>query len=219
MGGSSTDVMLDQLRQDGFALLEQGIDVERLTRLRADTSALISRFTDGGYRSADFWNYESETGGPPVLYRVHKLDEQGVASVDELLAGGPLHDLAAHLLGDLRPTVCAMVIKLPGVFGLPWHRDRDGVEPTTVINLSVFLDESTVDNGCFEAVPGSHLLGEGIDVEAVRSAGPRVAIPARAGDVLIHDVLLVHGSGDNTTTGVRRSIITEFAPPDWSSGS
>lgn len=41
--------------------------------------------------------------------------------------------------------------------------------------------------------------------------GPRVAVPAESGDVLVHDVRLVHESDDNPSGELRRSIINEFA--------
>lgn len=94
---------------------------------------------------------------------------------------------------------------------MPWHRDRTDAAPVSAINLSVFLDLSTVDNGCFEAVPGSHLLPGDADVVRTRDLGPHVSVPADPGDVLIHDVRLVHGSGGNPSTVLRRSIIVEFA--------
>jgi ectoine hydroxylase-related dioxygenase (phytanoyl-CoA dioxygenase family) len=129
-----------------------------------------------------------------------------------LFSGGVLEGLASRFLGRLgRSTVCAMVVKTNGGAGVPWHRDRADVPPGTALNLSVYLDLSDASNGCFEAVPESHRLLDDADVELARQRGPRVLVSANPGDVLIHDVRLVHGSGDNTGGVERRSIITEFA--------
>jgi len=143
------------------------------------------------------------------------LDRQGASSIAELFANGPLHDLAAAILGTpVRSTACAMIVKLPYVAAaVPWHRDRTSVPPQTVCNLSVFLDRST-NNGCLEFVAGSHLLPDDADVQATQQRGPRQPVPAEAGDVLVHDVRVVHGSRSNETAAIRRSIVIEFAPVD-----
>lgn len=209
-GAGDAAVVLEQLREHGYAAARNHLDPELLAELTGEAGALIDRFA-GGHRSDDYWCYDVTGRALPLLYRIHNLERQGAARISALFGGGALHDLAAGLLDSPEPTVCAMVVKTPGVAGIPWHRDRTDVAPLTALNLSVFLDRATADNGCFEAVPGSHLLPDGIDVEQTRAAVPVVAIPAEPGDVLIHDVRLVHGSGDNTSVAIRRSIIIEFA--------
>lgn len=195
----------------GFTVTSGAIDDDLLAALTADADELISRFS-AGYRSADFWCYEAPSG--TILYRVHNLEKQGAARFSGLFLHSVLHDIAARFLGGAAcPTVCAMVVKTRGGAGVPWHRDRVNVAPGAALNLSVYLDPSDQDNGCFEAVPGSHLLPDEADVIATRDSGPRILVPARPGDVLVHDVRLIHGSGNNATGIERRSIITEFAVP------
>lgn len=207
---TETATILDRLRQHGFAVAHALVPQRLLGDLTAEADAMIYRFTQHSYRSTDFWCYEVDGQELPMLYRIHNLDKQGAPRIAALFVGGVLHKLADSLLGCAAATVCAMIVKTPGVAGVPWHRDRTDVPPLASLNLSVFLDRSTKENGCFEAVPGSHLLPDGIDVEQTRADGPRAAVPAEPGDVLIHDVRLVHGSGDNGTATIRRSIIIEY---------
>jgi phytanoyl-CoA hydroxylase len=123
---------------------------------------LVAPFGDG-YRSLDFWCYD-EPNGRPILYRIHNLEAQGAARIAELFRDGLLRGLAARFLGTpTHSTVCAMVVKTRGGAGVPWHRDRDNVPPSAAVNLSVYLDPSDESNGCFEAVPGSHRLPDGLD--------------------------------------------------------
>lgn len=197
-----------ELLSSGFTVVSDAIDQHLLAALTADADKLISRF-EGGYRSSDFWFYEES--GNPLLYRIHNLEQQGASELTRLFRGSPLHELAASYLGSSHATVCAMVVKTEGVAGVPWHRDRTDVRPGQALNLSVYLDPSDCGNGCFEAVRGSHLLPDDADVIAVRDAGPRVFVTAQPGDVVVHDVRLVHGSGDNTEGIERRSVIIEFA--------
>ncbi|MGH3327268.1 MAG: phytanoyl-CoA dioxygenase family protein [Streptomycetales bacterium] len=197
------------MRTDGYAVARGHVDVGLVSNLRVETTALLDRFAEGD-RTDDFWFYEDGSTDRPMLYRVHNLERQGVAGCEDLFRGAVLNDLASALVGPVRARVCAMVVKTPGVAGVPWHRDRVDVAPGMAINLSVFLDRATVENGCFEGVPGSHLLADDADVLRIHDLGPRMVVPAEPGDVLIHDVRLVHGSGDNQSGELRRSIIIEF---------
>jgi phytanoyl-CoA hydroxylase len=207
------DERLEELEILGFTACRGVLAPDLVAGLTAEADELIARF-GAGERSADFWCYDPPGGGLQVLYRVHNLEKRGLPTIVAAFSAGVLHDIAARFLGEVATsTVCAMVVKTPGVAGLPWHRDRVDVPAGRAINLSVYLDRSHVGNGCFEAVPGSHLLSDDAEVEQVRAAGPRVPVPAEAGDLLVHDVRLVHGSGDNPSDHSRRSVITEFAVP------
>lgn len=204
---------LTEFRRDGFTEIPAFIPASQVRALQTSADDLITSFTERGYRSEDFWFFERPSGDAPVLYRVHNLERQGSPVISSLFAGGPLHGLAADILGaPVRSTACAMIVKLPYVAAaVPWHRDRTSVPAHTVCNLSVFLDRSA-DNGCLEFVAGSHLLPDAADVAAVSGAGPATAVPAQAGDVVVHDVRAVHGSRPNGTATIRRSIVIEFAP-------
>jgi ectoine hydroxylase-related dioxygenase (phytanoyl-CoA dioxygenase family) len=197
-----------ELAGTGFCVARAFWPDESLDRLRREAAALVARF-DAGDRRKDFWCYNRE--GRDVLYRIHNLEQQDEAEhARELFRGGLLHETAARCLDRARATFCAMIVKTPGVAAVPWHRDRVDLAPGQGINLSVFLDDATPENGCIEAVPGSHLLPDDVAVDEVRGAGPLVPVAVRAGDLLIHDVRLVHASGDNTVAVPRRSLIVEF---------
>ncbi len=198
-----------QLGEEGFSVARAMVTGPHLSALRLETSALIDNFV-AGHRPPDFWCYTDASTGKPVLYRVHNL-EKHASGCSALFRSGVLHDLAAELLGDVDATVCAMIVKTPGVAEVPWHRDRTDAPPGSAINLSLYLDDSTADNGCLEVVPGSHQFPDDADVEEARRAGPRVPVPAEAGDVAVHDVRMVHGSGPNPNGALRRSIIVEYA--------
>lgn len=201
-------------RRDGFARAGRVLGTDTVDRLSAGARGLINRFTQEGYRSEDYWNFDDEASGTPVLYRVHNLEKQQWPEAD-LLHRPELAELAATFVGaPVVATAFALVLKEPvRAAGVPWHRDRTNVPPHTVCNLSVCLDDADPGNGCLEGVPGSHLLADDADVSAVRDAGPRVPVSVRSGDVLVHDVRLVHGSGPNPSPRWRRTIVIEYADP------
>ncbi|ORT59191.1 phytanoyl-CoA dioxygenase family protein [Streptomyces sp. CB03238] len=217
-GGPSAplaDGVLRDFREDGYAALSQQIGGDALKTLRAEADHLIRRFTHDGFRSPDYWHFTPAGTSTSVLYRIHNLQNQEAPATARLYgADGLLHPLAAAILGcPVRATACAMIVKLPEVAApVPWHRDRTTVPAHTVCNLSLFLDDSDPANGCLEFVPGSHLLPDEMDTEALQARGPVRALSLAAGDVGVHDVRVAHASRRNTSARIRRSIVIEFAP-------
>ncbi len=212
-----TAAAVRRLRCDGYAVAATTIGEPLLSGLRAEADHLVGRFTRDGHRSDDYWFFNAAASGEPVLYRIHNLERQGSAFMAGLHDAGPLHDLAGEFLGvRARATACAMIVKIAGVAAaVPWHRDRVSVPPHTACNLSVFLDESVPENGCLEFVPGSHLLPDDADIDVAWRSGPVRAVSARPGDILAHDVRVVHGSRPNSASASRRSIVVEFAPSEF----
>ncbi|HUD36005.1 MAG TPA: phytanoyl-CoA dioxygenase family protein [Streptosporangiaceae bacterium] len=208
-----------QLRTDimvkGFAVRRAAVSAELLDAVRAEAIGLVDGFYAGDRSGPDYWSYPIAGRGSPVLYRIHNLERQsGITAISGLFARGPLHGIAAEALGEPAfPTVCAGVVKVPGVgASVPWHRDRAQAEvaPGRAVNLSLYLHRSTPASGCLEVVSASQTLEPGIDVESWRLGMPTTPVPAEAGDVTVHDVRLVHGSGPNPGTDLCIRIVIEF---------
>jgi phytanoyl-CoA hydroxylase len=103
------------------------------------------------------------------------------------------------------------VVKIPHLgASVPWHRDREQVPPGRAVNLSLYLHTSDTATGCLEVVPASQGLEPGIDVETWRTSRAVTRVPAEAGDVTVHDVRLVHGSGANPGSHLGVRIVIEF---------
>jgi phytanoyl-CoA hydroxylase len=208
-----------QLRTDvvvkGFAVLQAAVSAELLDAVRTEAVGLVDGFYAGDRSGPDYWSYPIAGRDSPVLYRIHNLERQsGITAISGLFADGPLHGIAAEALGESAfPTVCAVVVKVPGAGApVPWHRDREQAEvgPGRAVNLSLYLHRSTPATGCLEVVPTSQTLESGIDVESCRLGMPTTLVPAEAGDVTVHDVRLVHGSGPNPGTDLCIRIVIEF---------
>ncbi|MBC2875775.1 MULTISPECIES: phytanoyl-CoA dioxygenase family protein [Streptomyces] len=206
---------IERFLRDGFANAGPVLEPDAIARLKAGAERLIARFTDEGLRSDDYWNFPVEGDERPVLYRVHNLEKQDWAPERDLLHREELAALAAAFVdGPVVPTAYALVLKEPyRAAEVPWHRDRVNVGPRTVCNLSICLDDASPENGCLTAVPGSHLLPDDAVVAEVRAAGPVAHVPVSQGDVVVHDVRLVHGSGPNAGGRWRRTIVIEYADP------
>ena len=122
---------------------------------------------------------------------------------------------------DLFPTQDAMVLKMPGQgIAVPWHRDNASTdtypaEPPVFI-ADFYLDDADLDT-CIWVVPGSHRWSDARTAAAIternrdgfstRGAEP---MPLRAGDVLFHNVRLLHGSPPNVADKLRRVVYYTF---------
>ena len=133
--------------------------------------------------------------------------------------------IAKQLLGD-SATVGkgGHAIRKPPSIGAatPLHQDEAYWNEALEYNsLSIWLplQDATVENGCMQFVPKSHLLGvvphrsigkgaAGLIVdESVTDIGELVPCPIPAGGAMVHHSRTFHYAGPNTTSQVRRAYI------------
>jgi len=104
----------------------------------------------------------------------------------------------------------------------PWHQDAAYFDWTPlggVVGTWIALDEATVDNGCMQVIPGSHLQGPAphFHVRDCQLADQRVAvgqavtIPLQPGGILFFSGLLHHGTPPNMTAARRRALQFHYA--------
>ena len=98
-------------------------------------------------------------------------------------------------------------------------------DPATVATAMLFLDDSTLDNGCLRVVPGSHtngvwdrrtdgspFLGNEIDGGAYEDV-ESLPLELPAGSVVMFGSYLVHHSAANTSAAPRRALLFSYQPP------
>lgn len=125
---------------------------------------------------------------------------------------------------DFTATWDSIVFKTPGHGAIiPWHRDGGIPEyaPTPVFNVDFYLDASDLSN-CVWGIPGTNTWGDA-DANAEcrrRNAVPSgfdcdgaLPIPMNPGDVLFHDVRVLHGS-PWAQSRLRRVLYYEFRAAD-----
>ncbi len=121
-------------------------------------------------------------------------------------------------------------LKRPQVGGPnPLHQDypywQDGAQDATrVATAIVYLDDTTVANGCLEVVPGSHKAGRhptrtdadafgNLEMDPNANAHmERVAVELPAGSVVLFGPFLAHATGPNQTDTNRRALLYSYQP-------
>ncbi len=113
-----------------------------------------------------------------------------------------------------------------------WHQDVTywGLEPPRAITAWIAIDDADVENGCMSVIPGSHRLGILEHAKSARAGNllsinqevpdglvdeaRAVSMPLRAGQMSLHDGMLLHGSHPNRSTRRRCGLAVRFTTPD-----
>ena len=147
---------------------------------------------------------------------------------DPRLAGLAKHPhllpLLDQLLGPGHRMIQDMALLKPPFHGAekPWHQDTAYFDYTPlggVIGVWIALDEATVENGCMQVIPGSHLQGpaQHYHVRDCQLADSRVdvdgavVVPLEPGGALFFSGLIHHGTPPNMSADRRRALQFHYA--------
>lgn len=215
-----TDEQIRSFDENGYLVLRNWVPAPMLERLQAAGHAWI----EAGERlspaeAGDDYNFAQRAGGP-ALFRVNYLHNKGQAASLELLGSPQVLAVAESLCGpNFVPTYESMVFKQAGDGErIPWH--QDAVQPTQlyrIFNYDLYLDPSLVGAGALRVIPGTHTTRQ--DICAMTDAHgwdhpDAIEVEMQPGDVLLHHVMVVHGSPQVVGKGLRRTIYYEFRPAE-----
>src|SRR5579859_141763 len=213
----------------GYAVIRDVIPPDQLHDLCEVTDSLMEQ-ARGLDRSNN--RFDLEPGHTSETPMVRRINDPVTAHplFDELMRSGVLLDLVSELVGpDIRFQGNKLNTKSGGGgSAVEWHQDFAFYPHTNddLLAVGIALDDSTLDNGCLMAVPGSHhgpvldhhhdgvFAGaispsrSGIDLEEA------VPLAVSAGDISIHHVKLVHGSAPNRSERQRRLLLFQYAAVD-----
>lgn len=88
----------------------------------------------------------------------------------------------------------------------PWHVDffeHDVLCPAA--SVGIYLDDSSIGNGCLYMLPGSHRVPQG------RVQQTPIALEARPGDVIVHTYRILHASGPMAPGRTRATLYLYFS--------
>lgn len=88
-----------------------------------------------------------------------------------------------------------------------WHQDMLHRHTGNCFTMGIYLDDANAGDGCLRVVPKSHLSSKDIcDLKQQLY----IEVPVKAGDILIHDMMLAHSSGLMQNNPLRRVLYFEF---------
>jgi ectoine hydroxylase-related dioxygenase (phytanoyl-CoA dioxygenase family) len=201
-------VTVGGFEDDGYATPLRFRAPERMTELRAELDATLCA------RPGPFH-------GDPWSAR-----HQDCRVVYDICASAPLCDAVEAVLGpDLIVWNSVFFVKESGGAAIPWHQDRDFLllEPDVSVSVWLAIDESTLENGCLQVVPGSHRVpldhtprtsADAFDasVEDVDRA-KAVPVELRAGEFVLFRPAILHHSAANPSPRRRMGLAIRYTVP------
>jgi phytanoyl-CoA hydroxylase len=205
---------------------------DRLIALHRDCGKELSRYFDISLPEIDLETCTPLHVGPSVF---RLLTNPRLLDCVEAILGSEIY---AHPVQKVRLKLPASVIDEHRDFSLlvaptPWHQDNGSVMPdadeTPMLTVWVPLNEATVQNGCLEVLPRTHLsdillhcVSETLGASIPESLIPdeeAVPIPMKPGSVLLLHRRNIHRSLPNATESeVRISWDLRYTPAGMPTG-
>jgi ectoine hydroxylase-related dioxygenase (phytanoyl-CoA dioxygenase family) len=226
---------LEAFRRDGFVVVEEGfVDDETVERLRDRFEPLFAGRYETGIRP-DEVNW---VPGRDPDDRTRQICNGWKA--DHVLAAQVLSERTGRLAAELirwdgvRIVQDNVIWKPPGAKSLGMHQDGsylDYLDPPEMITCWIALDDTSAESGTMTYAAGSHRWPRSAEnrgefhapadwlapVERARPPGEKlrlVPVVVRAGGAAFHHFNTFHGSGPNTGTVHRRSVISHLVRAD-----
>lgn len=214
-----TDDEIQFFNDNGYLILKSVIQPDELAVIQGESQRLIDEILNGG--PADEWCMRGPEGIPYYLTYLHSHPND----FSLRLLGHPfIGDLLHRIIGpDFIPCWESLVFKLPkNGSSVRWHRDGNTIrENHPIFNVDIYIDNSTVENGCVWVIPKSHLWSVEDAQEQIEKGEANFdrpdAVPAEVepGDILLHHTKVLHGSKINTSDTLRRVIYFDQRTPRW----
>lgn len=212
-------------RENGYVVVPGLLSPEEAAAYRQETHDLMARLA--AIRNIDAtWGSAKDIAGGAVTQLLHCHDVQYQSAafarliVDERLAGA-----AADIIGPNVQLHHTKAFIKPPEKGSPFPLHQDAPffphDNHSMIAAIVHFDDAPLEKGCVRVVPGSfkrgmlpHIPTGGHHLDPaeypVDSATP---IPAKAGDALFFSYLTIHGSGINTSSEARTTLLVQMRDP------
>ncbi|GCE15892.1 phytanoyl-CoA dioxygenase family protein [Tengunoibacter tsumagoiensis] len=211
-----TEEQIQFFDDNGYLILRNWIPQDLLQRLQNAGEAWIQQ----GYASQEGQPLHKDyafTQRPHgrVMFRVEYLHNKGQEASLELLGSPYVQAVAESLTGaNFVPTYESMVFKeKQDGAAIRWHQDAVHPRSYRIFNYDLYLDRSTADGGALRVIPGSQKRRQDIcDLTDRFGWEPEnvITVEMEPGDVLLHDVMVVHGSPQVEGKNLRRTIYYEF---------
>ena len=220
-----TDEQRAFYQENGYVLAPGLLTPGEAAMYRDECHALADRLTAIGTFDGTWGSAKDISGGVATQLR-HCHDVQFYsAALTHLIVDERITGAAASIIGpNVQLHHTKMFIKPPEKGSpFPMHQDVPYFphDNHSMIAAVIHFDDAPLEKGCVRVVPGSHKQGplphivEGsphLDPKEypIEEATP---VPAKAGDVLFFSYLTIHGSGINTSSEPRTTLLIQMRDP------
>lgn len=205
-----SQTQLRAFTQKGYTILPNAVPATLLERLR--------QLFDEKMNTADTSDKVINTvNGQNYISNIEYLFKSNNLACLELLGSPVILETAEKICGpDLFLIQEFAVIKMLGdTIEVLWHQDMLHRRTGNCFTMGIYLDDANAGDGCLRVVPKSHLSGK--DICSLKEE-PYTEIPVKAGDILIHDMMLAHSSGVLQHNPLRRVLYFEFLSAEQAIG-
>ena len=205
---------IERLHRDGYTIVEDFLDADRLAAFRAGVAPLLGRYRGRnpfeGLKTERVYTlvargkvFEDITDDPRLL-----------ALLDAFLKPGYLLS-ASHAI-CIHPGEAAQALHFDDSF-YPFARPRPAISMSVIGAIDAF----TPENGGTVMLPGSHRWGqEGIAMRDAIQQGRHIPLMDRmfklampAGAIAVFQGTLIHGAGANTRDAPRLAFTNQYCEP------
>ncbi|WP_158091184.1 phytanoyl-CoA dioxygenase family protein [Thalassospira mesophila] len=186
---------------------------------------LLARHKQGQTPNDCLIDFANDGGVNPVakVFRIEQLLKQDAALALFFLGHPAITGLGKQLCGpDAVPVYLSVQFRNRGeAQKIIWHQDMIHDRQGPIYTVGLYLDDASSNNGALRIIPGSHHNRADI-ATLIQQRSPKIkdqlsisshSIPVKAGDIIAHDVMLVHCSDALTKTDCRRTLYVEFRHP------
>ena len=212
--------------ENGYLAGIRMLDSQQIDRLKNE----LNELADINHPNHDlFYEFHSNESADPQTILFHALGAWRITSGFHDVLWNPRFLVAASQLLGNKPVrfwhdqLFYKPAKKGGV--VAWHQDYSywtRTKPVAHLTCWCALDDSTIENGCVQYIPGSHKWGllpkpdlagelQGISQflndEQKKVFEHPIPVEVKAGEAIFHHPFTLHGSGENKSEKPRRAFV------------
>lgn len=215
-----TDEQAQFFLENGFLVIKNVLRGEELATVQAEMMKQVEIGAAGAHDDPDYLYRKNKQSGNQVFSRVEYVIDK--SDPMKALLGHPFILRSVEKLqgSNFIPTWDSMVLKMPNEGTIvPWHRDAEPpygcTDPRPIFNVDFYLDAADIQT-CLWVIPGSnHWDREAADRRNAREGfdtSDAIPVLMEPGDVILHDIKVLHGSPEGKGNALRRTVYYEFRP-------
>ena len=209
---------LQQYQSPGYVRLENALPENLLARWRRiadELEAKASSEYDKGIQGKHYCIVEDPPG--PRLMRYDDVHTLYPDAALDLLSCPAMLAISMQLCGlGVVPMQMDILYKQQHPHPvINWHQGAQHPRNHPYLNVGIYLDDAPAGDGCLRYVPDTQHCLEDIQTLSEKFGWEIPGVveqPARAGDILIQDMMILHGSQPKRSPGTRRTIYVELRP-------